>query len=209
MTANNGGPDCIDFAATAGDVMAVLAEQGCVHVPDFVGADVLNFLKPWVAQQQFNRHDEDTRSGVRQRLEVVEEQNLHVEGYGSFFIGAVERWVRSSRVGWRSLETWQVTDIALQRYGADDGITPHRDYRSQHGPIVVVSLVGEAEFMVHETRHKPPVMTYRVRSGDAVFLRGDLGFEKSARPVHSVSAPLTAEPRISLGLRHDKRIRTD
>jgi alkylated DNA repair dioxygenase AlkB len=197
----------IHFGRAATDVLTEVAERGHLHVPEFVTSSVVSSLQHWVGQQRFTRHDFDTGAGVRQRLETVEPQDMEIGRDGTFFISAVERWVCRARSHWPSLEQWQASDVAVQRYRANDGIGPHRDYRRQHGPVIVVTLAGEAEFNVHPTRWAPPGTTYHVQPGDGVFLRGDLGFQISERPVHSVSAPLGFEPRISLGLRHDKRVK--
>lgn len=204
-TGNYGGLGQISFARPAGEVMDELADVGYVYVSSMVGPAVIRALGSWTDGQRFSRHDENTSSGVIQRLEVVESPNLRIVGSGKFFIAGVERWVQSARNRWPTLGDWRASDVALQRYGGRDGISPHLDYKRQHGPIIVVTLAGEADFMLHETRDQPPTQTYRTRPGDAILLRGDLGFKKSTRPLHSVSQALGPERRISLGLRHDKR----
>jgi len=97
-------------------------------------------------------------------------------------------------------------EVTWQRYEPGRShIDPHRDQAYYKGLILIVTLAGEAEFTIFQSRD-PPVMLDRwtTRGGDMVLLRGaDLGAAGVRCPLHGVGAP--ASDRLTLALRHNER----
>ena len=104
----------------------------------------------------------------------------------------------------QKLPDWN--EVTWQRYEPGCGhIDPHRDQAYYKGLILIVTLSGEAEFTVFESRD-PPVMLDRwtTGGGDIVLLRGaDLGAPGVRCPLHGVAAP--ASDRLTVTLRHNER----
>ena len=104
----------------------------------------------------------------------------------------------------QKLPDWN--EVTWQRYEPGRShIDPHRDQAYYKGLIVIVTLSGEAEFTIFESRD-PPVMLDRwtTRGGDMVLLRGaDLGAPGVRCPLHKVGTP--ASDRLTMTLRHNER----
>jgi len=104
----------------------------------------------------------------------------------------------------QKLPDWN--EVTWQRYKPGCGhIDPHRDQAYYKGLILIVTLSGEAQFTVFESRD-PPVMLDRwtTGGGDIVLLRGaDLGAPGVRCPLHGVAAP--ASDRLTVTLRHNER----
>jgi hypothetical protein len=104
----------------------------------------------------------------------------------------------------QTLPDWN--EVTWQRYEAGDGyIGPHRDQAYYKGVILIVTLSGEAEFTILESRDPPVILDrWTTGSGDMVLLRGaDLGAPGVRCPLHSVGKP--ASDRLTVTLRHDER----
>jgi hypothetical protein len=97
-------------------------------------------------------------------------------------------------------------EVTWQRYLPGDGhIDPHRDQTFYKGPIVIVTLAGQAEFTILASRN-PPVISARwvTGDGDVVILRGaGFGSSQSRCPLHSVGPPATE--RLTVTFRHNER----
>jgi hypothetical protein len=104
----------------------------------------------------------------------------------------------------QKLPDWN--EVTWQRYEPGRGhIDPHRDQAYYKGLILIVTLTGEAEFTIFQSRN-PPVMLDRwtTGNGDMVLLRGaDLGAPGVRCPLHKVGAPTS--DRLTLALRHNER----
>ena len=104
----------------------------------------------------------------------------------------------------QKLPDWN--EATWQRYEPDYGhIDPHRDQTYYRGMILIVTLSGEAEFTVLETRDPPVTLDrWTTGGGDIVLLRGaDLGAPGARCPLHRVGAP--ASDRLTMTLRCNER----
>jgi hypothetical protein len=121
-----------------------------------------------------------------------------VQALGSFVQATVSAALDQQLPDWNEV-TWQ-------RYAPGDGhIDPHRDQAFYTGMILIVTLSGDAEFTIFQSRN-PPVMLERwtTSGGDMVLLRGaDLGAPGARCPWHGVGAP--ASDRLTVALRHNER----
>ena len=109
----------------------------------------------------------------------------------------------SAAIG-QQLPDW--TDATWQRHESGHGqIGPHRDQAFYKGVILIVTLAGEAEFTVLESRDPPLTLDrWITAAGDMVLLRGaDLGALGARCPLHTVGIP--ASDRLTLTLRHNER----
>jgi hypothetical protein len=95
-------------------------------------------------------------------------------------------------------------EVTWQRYDPGSGfIAPHRDQANYVGIIAVITLSGQAEFAILESR-SPAVVSDRWLTGEGhlVVLRGaDLVGAGSRGPLHRVGPPDTE--RLTLTFRHD------
>lgn len=95
-------------------------------------------------------------------------------------------------------------DLIVQRYHRGSrGITPHRDHLRYTGLVVLVTLVGSADFFVCADRSGAQAVSLPARPGRAILLAAPGFAGGRERPFHFVSA--VREPRISLGIRQDSR----
>lgn len=95
-------------------------------------------------------------------------------------------------------------EVTWQRYGAGEGfIDPHRDQPFYVGVIAIITLAGEADFAILESREPPVVLEqWRTAPGDLVLLRGaELAGPDSRGPLHRVNRPISE--RVTLTLRHN------
>lgn len=103
--------------------------------------------------------------------------------------GSEMRATVSAAIG-QQLPDW--TDATWQRYESGYGhIGPHRDQAFYKGVILIVTLAGEAEFTVLESRDPPLTLDrWITAAGDMVLLRGaDLGVCGARCPLHKVGTP--------------------
>jgi hypothetical protein len=104
----------------------------------------------------------------------------------------------------QQLPDWN--EVTWQWYELDHGhIDPHRDQAYYTGLILIVTLSGEADFTVLESRDPPVVLDrWTTGGGDMVLLRGaDFGTPGVRCPLHEVGAP--ASDRLTVTLRHNER----
>lgn len=95
-------------------------------------------------------------------------------------------------------------DLIVQRYQSGSaGITPHRDHVRYVGLVALVTLAGRSELLLCDDRGGSNPRAFPMAPGMVNLMRAP-GFAGSrVRPFHLVG-PL-AEPRVSVGLRHDTR----
>jgi hypothetical protein len=116
--------------------------------------------------------------------------------------GSMMRATLSAGLG-QQLPDW--TDATWQHYEPGSGhIEPHRDQAYYKGVILIVTLSGEAEFTVLESRDPPVTLDrWTTGGGDMVLLRGaDLGSPGTRCPLHEVGTP--ASDRLTMTLRHNE-----
>ena len=104
----------------------------------------------------------------------------------------------------QKLPDWN--EVTWQRYEAGRGhIDPHRDQARYKGLILIVTLSGQAEFTILESRDPPVVVDrWMTGGGDMVLLRGaDLGAPGVRCPLHAVGPP--AADRLTVTVRHNER----
>ena len=97
-------------------------------------------------------------------------------------------------------------EATWQRYESGYGhIGPHRDQAFYKGVILIVTLAGEAESTVLESRDPPLTLDrWTTAAGDMVLLRGaDLGVCGARCPLHQIGTPTSG--RLTLTLRHNER----
>ena len=117
--------------------------------------------------------------------------------------GSAMRATLSAALG-QQLPDW--TDTTWQRYEPGYGhIGPHRDQAFYKGVILILTLSGEAEFTILESRDPPVTLDrWTTGSGDIVFLRGaDLGTAGTRCPLHKIGTPTS--DRLTMTLRHNER----
>jgi hypothetical protein len=117
-------------------------------------------------------------------------------------LGSLMQTTVSAALG-HKLPDW--SEATWQRYERDYGhIDPHRDQAYYKGIILIVTLCGEAEFTVLQTRNPPVTLDrWTTGSGDIVLLRGaDLGTPGARCPLHRVGAPVS--DRLTLTLRYNE-----
>ncbi len=101
-------------------------------------------------------------------------------------------------------ERFCINDLIVQRYPkGSGGITPHRDHLAYRGLISVITLSGTCRFAVCRDRSGADARTVPAPPGWLVLMRGPGLFGLNDRPFHFVDR--FSEPRISIGLRHDRR----
>lgn len=118
-------------------------------------------------------------------------------------LGSAVRATVSAAIG-QPLPDW--TDATWQRYESGYGhIEPHRDQVFYKGVILIVTLAGEAEFTILESRDPPVTLDrWTTTAGDVVLLRGaDLGAPGARCPLHQVGRPTS--DRLTLTLRYSER----
>jgi hypothetical protein len=118
-------------------------------------------------------------------------------------LGALMQATVSAALG-QQLPDWN--EATWQHYEPGYGhIGPHRDQAYYKGIILIVTLSGQAQFTVLQSRNPPvPVGRWTTRAGDIVLLRGaDLGARGTRCPLHSIGAP--ASDRLTMTLRHNQR----
>jgi hypothetical protein len=121
-----------------------------------------------------------------------------VQALGSLMHATVSAALGRQLPGWNEA-TWQ-------RYEPGFGhIDPHRDQAYYKGMILIVTLSGEAEFTILESRNPPVTLDrWTTGGGDIVLLRGaDLGAPGARCPLHSVGSPTSQ--RLTMTLRHNER----
>ena len=100
---------------------------------------------------------------------------------------------------------YRINDLIYQRYRQGSaGITPHRDHNAYRGLISVVTLSGQCRFAVCRDRSGAEARAVPAPPGWLVLMRGPDLYGLQDRPFHFVDR--FAEARISVGLRHDRRI---
>jgi hypothetical protein len=118
-------------------------------------------------------------------------------------LGSLMRATVSAALG-QQLPDW--SEATWQHYEPDYGhIDPHRDQAYYKGIILIVTLSGQAEFTVLESRNPPVTLDrWTTGGGDMVLLRGaDLGAAGARCPLHSVGTPTS--DRLTMTLRHNER----
>jgi hypothetical protein len=103
----------------------------------------------------------------------------------------------------QKLPDWN--EVTWQRYEPGCGhIDPHRDQAYYKGLILIVTLSGQAEFTVFESRDRPVILDrWTTGGGDMVLLRGaDLGAPGVRCPLHGIGAP--ASDRLTVALRYNE-----
>jgi hypothetical protein len=118
-------------------------------------------------------------------------------------LGSLMRATVSAALG-QQLPDWN--EATWQRYEPDYGhIDPHRDQAYYKGIILIVTLSGQAEFTVLESRNPSVTLDrWTTGGGDMVLLRGaDLGAAGARCPLHSVGTPTS--DRLTMTLRHNER----
>ena len=116
--------------------------------------------------------------------------------------GSAMRATLSAALG-QQLPDW--TDATWQRYEPGYGhIGPHRDQAFYKGVILIVTLSGEAEFTILESRDPPVTLDrWTTSGGDIVFLRGaDLAGAGTRCPLHQIATPTS--DRLTMTLRHNE-----
>ena len=102
-------------------------------------------------------------------------------------------------------EAFSINDLMLQRYRAGSaGITPHRDHIDYRGLISVITLSGDCRFAVCPDRSGTAARSVPAPPGWLLLMRGPGLFGRKDRPFHFVDG--FAQARVSLGLRHDRRL---
>ncbi len=101
-------------------------------------------------------------------------------------------------------ERFCINDLIVQRYPrGSGGITPHRDHLAYRGLISVITLSGTCRFAVCGDRSGAGARAVPAPPGWLVLMRGPGLFGLKDRPFHFVDR--FSEPRVSIGLRHDRR----
>lgn len=101
-------------------------------------------------------------------------------------------------------ERFRINDLIVQRYPkGSGGITPHRDHIAYRGLISVFTLSGSCRFAVCRDRGGAEPRAVPAPPGWLVLMRGPGLYGRGDRPFHFVDR--FTEPRISAGLRFDRR----
>lgn len=101
-------------------------------------------------------------------------------------------------------ERFSINDLIVQRYPeGSGGITPHRDHIAYRGLISVITLSGSCRFAVCRDRRGAGARAVPAPVGWLVLMRGPGLYGLQDRPFHFVDR--FTEPRVSLGLRYDRR----
>lgn len=102
-------------------------------------------------------------------------------------------------------EAFSINDLMIQRYRAGSaGITPHRDHIAYRGLISVITLSGDCRFAICQDRRGSSARSVPAPPGWLLLMRGPGLFGRNDRPFHFVDR--FAQARVSLGLRHDRRL---
>ncbi|HVZ11670.1 MAG TPA: 2OG-Fe(II) oxygenase family protein [Patescibacteria group bacterium] len=188
-----------DYAAHIREVY----ETGASYVPDFLTPQALVYLQnlvgelePFIVQARNN-----TSTFYVADWDIADVSLKFRMGSATT---ALTDLIKAEGREFKSLSDWYVTDPFVLRYYDDTLVMPHRDHEEYQQIGVTVSIAGLADFHTHNEEDGKPVNTWRVKPGDAVFLRMS-GFNPNVpydREIfHSVGAPLTSEPRTSIAFR--------
>lgn len=94
----------------------------------------------------------------------------------------------------------ELNDHLLLNFPPGDlGLGAHRDHSKYVNLIVSLTLIGQAEFNLHETPDGAATTTFVCEPGIAVFMRAPGFLHEEVRPYHSVTA--IGEERTSLVLK--------
>lgn len=97
-----------------------------------------------------------------------------------------------------------LNDLIVQRYHAGSaGITPHRDHIRYVGLVALVTLEGQARFLLCDDRGGANPRPIGLAPGGLTLMRAPGFAGRHDRPFHCVIE--VTEPRVSLGLRQDTR----
>jgi len=179
--------------------LADLMTRGWVRLAGHLDSDECAALAkpqtlPWT--QMAARVGAATQHGWYAQL-PLDEVPERVQAFGSLMRAAL-----MAALGQR-LPDW--TDTTWQRYEPGYGhIDPHRDQAYYKGVILIVTLSGQAEFTVLESRDPPVTLDrWTTGGGDVVLLRGaDLGTPGTRCPLHKVGTPTS--DRLTMTLRHNE-----
>jgi hypothetical protein len=101
---------------------------------------------------------------------------------------------------------WTPDEVAIGRYGAGGGISPHRDNAFYTDWVLVLTVSGRARFRVLGDREATKVLCDVVAGpGDLAILRGPRPGGTEARPFHDVGPPEDGGERTVLVLRRNAR----
>lgn len=190
------------------DALREVTEEGAAFVEAVLPAAVCLALRREADTGEFRPQQEEI-GPVRQRVEAID---LRDHAAGSFptcrrlqeELGGVVR----QHVGAESaLRQWRPNDVSIQRYppGGDVGITPHLDGRRYGLLVAVLTIAGRARFTLCRDRAGAPIRSWLTTPGSLTLLRGPGLTGDDERPFHSVSPPLDAAHRYSIGFRMDTR----
>lgn len=177
--------------------------EGAAHIDAALEAEACAEVLREVGNRPFEPLPAEVGS-VRQEVEALELQNPLVS-YPTIQqlqceLGSA---VRSHSNVIPALAGWWPNDVSVQWYrpGADVGITPHRDGKHYILLVTIFTLQGRARFGLHPARTAEAVVSWVAAPGGLTLLRGPGLRGPNDRPFHSVSPPLDATPRYSLGFR--------
>lgn len=179
-------------------------ETGASYVPGFLQPKALKFVQNLVTDLESYIVPAENKAG----------SNYHIVDWGKldfvqympilFVMQQVSDLVVSEGREFDSLSNFGFNEAPILRYYDDSLVKPHRDHAGYEQVGVTVSIQGRADFHIHQEEDGPPVSTWRVKPGDAVFLRMT-GFNpnimREEEVFHSVGAPLSKNPRTSIAFR--------
>ena len=95
-----------------------------------------------------------------------------------------------------------VAAMLAQRYAPGArGISPHRDHLRYQGLVAILTLAGQARFLLCKDRAGTDPQVVPIPAGSLLLLRAPGFAGRQDRPYHALEA--VTQERLSLGLRYD------
>jgi len=185
-----------DYPVAANHCMQAVRDNGAAAIRDFLQPGLLADVLLAINSQQLTSTDNlDAQIPERyasKHFVFPHECQPAIRQYGEFLL----HWLGSSG---QPVE-WAPNDVLIQRYGPEDFIVRHRDYKRSIGLVAVTTLYGEAPFYVELDGRHDKETCVNTRPGTLVLMRGPGLTYADGRPYHRAGLP-TSAPRIAVTYR--------
>lgn len=174
--------------------------EGVAYIPRWLPHDTLRELRDYYSGNSWRWKQCPIRIGeVTQEVERLAPHQAAYHNLSPEIWGIREHLTAAAKeAGFQ----WCPLDVDIQRYPAGStGITGHRDSKQYTGFIAVITITGQAHFRYHYTgqRDTEHYMQYHCQPGDLTLM------SQNVPPMHSITGPLTDEPRTVLIFREDTK----
>lgn len=183
----------IDFSSLLSpEFFHELENVGAVSVP-LIRAELAQIIGKSVEGYPFVKQpDKHGKRDVFQHFSACEEENVPPDSLARALSRCLNysfhKAVSMNRTDFFRPKLELNNHLLLKFPPGDLGLGAHRDLSKYINLIISITLVGEAEFNIHDTESGKPAITFVCKPGVAVFMRAPGFMSEEVRPLHSVTA---------------------